>query len=437
MTSDAQPNAASTDTTSARTSAHGDAVAVGSMTTFDVVVVGAGPAGTTAATTLARSGRSVLMIDKAAFPRDKCCGDGLTTLALRELELLGLDPTMVPSWFTVDAAWLCSPSGREVCVPLPTGQGMFAATTPRRELDAALVALARAAGTEVSEGHALTGLRQSGDHVDVDVDGLGCVRTRYVIAADGMWSPTRKLLGLSEPGYLGEWHAFRQYARNVTGPAATRLYVWFEADLLPGYMWSFPLPDGRVNIGFGIQRGGVRKVQEMNALWGDLLGRPHVVTALGGDIELEDRPTAWPIPAGIDRAVLSSGRTLFVGDAARATDTMTGEGIGQAVLTGRLAAEALIAAGAMRPEIARQRYQADVRHHLLADHKMSAALTRALAHPRGARGAIRLVGASAWGSRNFARWMFEDEPRALLLTPSRWHRHALHRSGTYRHTPAP
>ena len=63
-----------------------------------------------------------------------------------------------------------------------------------------------------------------------------------MIAADGMWSATRKALGVGEPGYLGEWHAFRQYARNVTGPAAERLIVWFEPDLLPGYMWSFPLP---------------------------------------------------------------------------------------------------------------------------------------------------------------------------------------------------
>lgn len=401
--------------------------------TADVVIVGAGPAGSTAATVLARQGRQVVVVDKAEFPRDKCCGDGLTTLALRELESLGLDPARIPNWCTVDAAWLRSPSGREVRIPLPSEQGVFAATTPRRELDLALVDLARDAGAEIFDGHALLGIRDrdGNDHVDVDVDGVGTIRSRYVIAADGMWSPTRKLLGLSEPGYLGEWHAFRQYANNVTGPAAQRLYVWFEPDLLPGYMWSFPLPDGRVNIGFGIQRDGARKVSDMKDLWIDLLQRPHVVAALGPDAELEDRHTAWPIPAGIDRAVLASARTLFVGDAARATDTMTGEGIGQAVLTGRLAAEAIISAGAEQPTAARARYERQVRHHLLADHVMSSMLARVLSHRRGARGAIRLVGTSDWARRNFARWMFEDEPRALLFTPSRWHRNLLRRPGAY------
>ncbi len=400
------------------------------VATADVVVVGAGPAGATAATLLARAGRSVVVVDKAVFPRDKCCGDGLTTLALRELELLGLRPAMVPNWKTVDAAWLRSPSGREVCVPLP-GDGIFAATTPRRELDAALVDLAIEAGATVHQGHAVHAVRQSPSSVEVDIDGLGSIEARYVIAADGMWSATRKVLGVGESGYLGEWHAFRQYARNVTGPAAERLIVWFEPELLPGYMWSFPLPCGRVNIGFGVQRDGVRRVRDMKQQWDDLLRRPHVIEALGADFELEDRHTAWPIPAGIDRATLTKGRVCFVGDAAMATDTMTGEGIGQAVVTARLAAEAIIDWGALAPEQVASQYRTTVRHHLLADHKMSALLSKVLGHQLGARGAIRVLASSAWTRRNFARWMFEDEPRAIAFTPSRWHRRFLNQPGPF------
>lgn len=400
----------------------------------DVLVVGGGPAGSTAATLLARAGRSVILVDKARFPRDKCCGDGLTTLALRELEALGLDPAAVPNWQTVDSAWLRSPSGREVCLPLPS-DGMFAATTPRRELDAALLALAGTAGVTIYDGHALTAVSELDDRVRADVDGLGTVHARYVVAADGMWSPVRKLLGFAEPGYLGEWHAFRQYARNVTGPAAQRLYVWFEPDLLPGYAWSFPLPGGRANVGFGVRRDGTRTGRDLNDEWAALLVRPHITRALGPGFELEGRHTAWPIPAGIDRAVLTSARVLFAGDAAMATDTMTGEGIGQAILTGRLAAEAIVAAGALRPDDAMAAYRRHVRDHLVADHRFSAILSGALAHERAARGAIRLIGTSAWTRRQFARWMFEDEPRAVAVTPRRWHRRFLRRPGAYRSAP--
>jgi geranylgeranyl reductase family protein len=396
----------------------------------DVVVVGAGPAGTAAAIELREAGRSVIVIDKAVFPRDKCCGDGLTTLALRELDHLGLDPGTITDWFDVQGVALRSPSGREVVVRLPT-TGKYSAVAPRLQLDDALVQLARTHGADIRDGHGFQRLVEHSDHVTVSADGLE-IDARYVVAADGMWSPVRKALGVNESGYLGEWHGFRQYGRNVTGPASEQLYVWFEPDLLPGYAWSFPLPNGRVNIGFGVLRGAGRKGREMNELWIDLLRRPHIVDALGPGFELEERHTAWPIPARIDHAVLTSGRVFFTGDAAMATDVMTGEGIGQALLTGRLAAEAIVAAGATRPDDASRLYRANVSHHLVADHRMSVVLGSILARPWGARGAMRVVAASGpWGKRNFARWMFEDEPRALLLTPSRWHRRLLARPGAY------
>lgn len=373
-----------------------------------------------------------MIVDKATFPRDKCCGDGLTTLALRELELLGLEPDRVDGWFDVHSAWLRSPTGREIEVPLPT-TGLYAAVAPRRTLDNELVELARRAGAQVHDGHGFSEIdTDDADHIDIDVDGLGSVRCRYVIAADGMWSPVRKALGANIEGYRGEWHAFRQYAGNVTGPAAERLIVWFEADLLPGYAWSFPLPGNRANIGFGVLREDGRRVQDMGDLWRDLLARPHVVAALGPDAQLEGRHTAWPIPARIDELSLTSGRVLFVGDAAAATDVMTGEGIGQALLTGRLAAEAIVTGGAMQPETVRDAYERSVEQHLFADHRMSKRLGAVLKHRAGAAAAIRIVAASGrWGRRNFARWMFEDEPRAIATSPRRWHRGFLAQPGAY------
>jgi len=405
------------------------------MLTTDVLVVGAGPAGTAAAITLARAGRQVTVIDKAAFPREKCCGDGLTTGALRVLDALGLDPAEVESWTVVDDVWLRAPSGREVELRLPSGQGQFSAVARRKDLDAALVRLARHAGALVLEGAAIETITTGPEHADVTASDVGAIRARYVIAADGMWSPTRKLLGRHQDGYLGEWHAFRQYFGGVTGPAAHRQYVWFDEDVLPGYVWSFPLPPGpggsaTVNFGFGVPRDG-RRIPDMKATWASLFERPHIAEALGGPLVAEGRPTAWPIPARIDRAVLSHGRVLFVGDAASATDVMTGEGIGQALLTGVLAAEAVEAGGALQPAVVAAAYEHAVHDHLVADHRMSVVLGKMLRSSFGARGALRVVDTSDWTRRNFARWMFEDEPHAVVFTPRRWHRQFLHQPGAY------
>ncbi|HET9600147.1 MAG TPA: NAD(P)/FAD-dependent oxidoreductase [Acidimicrobiales bacterium] len=400
------------------------------MIRTDVAVVGGGPGGVATAIGLARAGRQVVLLDKARFPRDKCCGDGLTTGALRLLEDLGLEPT--PGWREVDAAWVRSPSGRTVEFPLPAHMGQFAAVVPRVELDAALIDLARAEGVKVHDGHGFVGLQPAhAGETAIEAEGLGTIAARYVVAADGMWSPVRKAHGIGQVGYLGEWHAFRQYFDHVDGSSAQRLWVWFEPDLLPGYAWSFPLPGGRANVGFGIPRDGVRRVQDMKALWPELLARPHIAEAIGPEAVAAAPHKAWPIPARVDRTVLARGRTLFVGDAARACDPLTGEGIGQALLTGSLAARAIVAAGALRPEVAREGYERLVRREWVPDHRMAAALSRLLRHQEVARGAIRLAGTSDWTRRSFGRWLFEDEPRAAALTPTRWHRQFLGRPGAF------
>jgi geranylgeranyl reductase family protein len=404
------------------------------MPSSDVVVVGAGPAGVAAAVTLARAGRAVTMVDKARFPRDKICGDGLTAGALRLLEGLGLDPDVVASWQRVDDVVVRGPSGREVTFPLPRGRGTYAAVARRTDLDDALVDLARTAGVEVVDGHACTSAAEDGDRVVIGVDGVGEIEAAFAVAADGMWSPVRKHLGLATPGYRGEWHAFRQYFGGVGPRAARELFVWFEPDLLPGYAWSFPLPGGRANVGFGIQRGGkVTRVQEMATIWPDLLARPHVRAVLGDGARPESPHRAWPIPARVDGAVLATGRTLFVGDAAMATDPLTGEGIAQALLTGVLAAEAIVDHGPAAGSVTAA-YRSGARRALVADHRMSLLLIRAVRHRKGVRAGLRLAGATAWTRHNFARWLFEDYPRAAVVTPRRWHRGMLSGPGAYRPT---
>ena len=398
--------------------------------TADVVIAGAGPAGTAAAIALARAGQRVVVVDKATFPRDKICGDGLTTGALRLLEDLGLDPAGIASWTPVQDIHVSSPSRHVVTFPLPRDQGAYAVVARRRDLDHALVLRAREAGATVLEGVEVTGATETEADVTLALGDGTTITAPYAIGADGMWSPLRKHLGTTTPGYLGEWHAFRQYFTHV-GPKASQLWVWFEPDLLPGYAWCFPLPGGGANVGFGIQRGAKVATKEMKALWPELLARPHIAEVLGPDAVPEDRHQAWPIPARIDDITLSAGRVLWVGDAAAATDPMTGEGIGQALLSGVLAAEAILAAGPGDPTAACARYERDVARDLVPDHKMSMLLIRALKHRKGARAAVRVAGLTPWTRRNFGRWLFEDEPRAIAVTPRRWHRGFLSRPGAY------
>ena len=227
-------------------------------------MVGAGPAGADRGDVLARAGRSVVLVDKATFPRDKCCGDGLTTLALRELEALGFDPATVPNWFDVDAAWLRSPSGREVCVPLPAGTGMFAATdaAARARRRAGRPGPRRRAPTSAT-GTALASI----DHaelttrVDVVIDGARrVVHARYVdrrrrdVVADAQAARASPRPATSASGT-------RSASTPATSPGrrASGCTCGSSPTCCPGYMWSFPLPDGRVNIGFGVQRDGAAR----------------------------------------------------------------------------------------------------------------------------------------------------------------------------------
>jgi geranylgeranyl reductase family protein len=396
-----------------------------------VLIIGAGPSGTACALTLHRLGHNVTVVDKATFPRDKCCGDGLTTNALRILEDLDFSPNTVPDWKQTHKVIVQSPDGRTLDMDLPQGQGMFAAVAPRRQLDHALVNQCIQQGIAVHQGHSFRSVvSNDANAISIDIEGLGIVEADYVIAADGMWSPVRKSLNLSTPGYLGEWHAFRQYLSNVNGPAAKNLYVWFDDDVLPGYIWSFPLPNNRVNFGFCMLRNEATTMQFMKKTWADLFERPHVRAALGNNFSPEDRHSAWPIPARIDNALRSTGRILFVGDAVCATDIMTGEGIAQALETGIAAANAI--AYAHTPSEVRHHYSQALDTTLLADHRMSKFLGTLLSSPRTTRRVLALVNSTAWTKRYFVRWMFEDEPRAALFTPRRWHRRFLRRPGAYR-----
>ncbi len=402
----------------------------------DVAIVGGGPAGAAAAITLARAGRRVVLVDKATFPRDKCCGDGLTVAALRRLQDLGLDPASVGSWQPAEEAVVAGPDGRRVRLALPSGRGQFAASARRIDLDAALVDRAAAAGAEIIEGSAVVDVvaTAGGDTVDLRLASGARqeLRSSYVIAADGMWSAVRKAVGLGQDGYLGDWQAGREYVGGV-GPLARKLWVWFEPDMAPGYAWSFPLPDGTANVGYGVIRRPGSGPGPLRGQRVDLLGRPHIAAVLGPDASPIGPWKSWPIPARIGATVLAGlgGRMLFAGDAARACDPMTGEGIAQALETGELAARVISWAGPSQPEAAAIRYRRQIRWGMAVDHRLARDLSKILAHPRGTIGALRIAGGGAWRRAHFARWMFEDYPRAVVVTPHRWRRHLFTGAGAW------
>jgi geranylgeranyl reductase family protein len=385
----------------------------------DVAVVGAGPAGSAAAITAAERGLSVVCVDKATFPRDKTCGDGITANGLRLVERLGMtregfatiDPQIVRETVVV------SPSGRRVVLPMP-GDGVHGAIVERSSFDAALVDLARSRGVDVREDETFDAVEVHDDHVRLD--GL---RARFLVAADGHWSPVRRAVQPDTPRDLGEWHAVRQYFEGV---ADERLFVVFERDLLPGYAWVFPLPGGRANVGFGVLRAGGRSGHELKALWPDLLARPIVREILGDKARPLEAVHAWPIPTRYEPARLMHGsRVLFAGDAAGLVDPMTGEGIAQAIETGMLAADS-ITTGAD--------YKRLVHHALGRDLRFAARLQQLLAKEWAARGALKAVDLGDWTRRSFARWLWEDYPRAVVGTPDRWHRDLFRAPGAFRMT---
>ena len=393
---------------------------------LDVLVVGAGPAGTAAALTAHARGLTVAWADKAAFPRDKTCGDGLTTQALRLLEHLGFSRTELAAaeYVPVTEAVLVSPSGRVVSLPLPR-DGDHAGVIPRVSFDAALVAFARRRGVELMSDRAVQDVAVTGDRVKVGFADGETIEARHVIAADGHWSTVRRSLHPGAPADLGTWHAARQYFENVDDD---RLWAVFEPDLLPGYAWIFPAPNGGANVGFGCLREG-RRGRDLRALWPDLLARPRLQEILGPRARPVGTVHAWPIPTRYEIDRLTDGPVLYVGDAAAVVDPMTGEGIAQAIESGMLAADAVAASGSVADIAARYRRHVD--RHLGRDLRFAAWLQRALASAPAANATFRAVDACDWTRRNFARWLFEGYPRRVLLTPDRWQRQRFTAPGAF------
>ncbi|MFI6868085.1 geranylgeranyl reductase family protein [Nocardia sp. NPDC050406] len=312
----------------------------------DVLVVGAGPAGSAAAAWAARAGRDVLLTDSAVFPRDKTCGDGLTPRATAELEHLGLGEWLRAH--TVNRGLRMAGFGREALLPWPGGSfPAYGSAVPRTELDDKLRETAVKSGARMVDGARVVEVARDGDRVTgvtVKTDrGLHAISCKTLIVADGVRSPVGKLLGRT-------WH--RQYAYGV----AARAYIksarsddpWItshlelrdaEGTLLPGYGWVFPLGNGEVNIGVGSL---ATERRPSNISLKPLL--QHYVSQRRDEwgFEGEARAVASALlPMGGAVSHVAGRNWALVGDAAGCVNPLNGEGIDYGLEGGHMLSEIL------------------------------------------------------------------------------------------------
>lgn len=308
---------------------------------FDVVVVGAGPAGSAAALAARRAGASVLLLDRSDFPRDKACGDGIAAHALDVLDELGVTDA-VAGYAPLPALRLVGPGGGTVARALPRP----AYTVPRKVFDARLVAAAVAAGARLRR-HAVRHVEVRDDRVVLD----GGLAARAVVGADGAGSVLRRALGHRPNPDRHLALAIRGYAPAPTGPPEQLIVT--SAPRWPAYAWSFPIGNGRANVGYG------------EVLRGEPLSRAHLVDRLGTLLPGTDPATvtdlrAHHLPLSTHRPAPGQGRLVLAGDALSLINPFTGEGIFYALLSGALAG----AAAAGSPEQAARRYAATLRRRL-------------------------------------------------------------------------
>jgi geranylgeranyl reductase family protein len=317
----------------------------------DVLVVGAGPAGSAAAAWAARAGADVVLADAAVFPRDKTCGDGLTPRAIAELQRLGLEDWLRAH--TVNRGLRAHGFGQTLLLPWPgpgesgTGLPAWGSAVARTELDDHLRTTAIKAGAVAVDGARAVDVRLEGDRVAAVVfrtaAGTVEIACRRLVVADGVRSPLGKLLGR-------EWH------RDTVYGVAGRSYVasemsddpWIsshlelrgeDGDILSGYGWIFPLGTGEVNLGVGTLATAKRPANvAIKPLMAHYAEQRRADFRLSGDLRA---PTSALLPMGGAVSHVAGRNWALIGDAAACVNPLNGEGIDYGLETGRLVAEVL------------------------------------------------------------------------------------------------
>lgn len=318
------------------------------MNKFDVIIVGAGPAGISCALMLSTSGLKVALLEKSTFPRDKICGDALSLDIVNQLPILSVEvlkefealTTKVPTY----GVKIISPKGYEVELPFyKNGQKKSAYLCERFVFDNFLFEqLTKKSNTEIFQQTSVTNLIFNPEEVLVETD-KGIFSAQIVVGADGAYSVVNKktkTIAVDKEHYSA---GLRQYFKNVSGfHKENYIELHFFPELLPGYLWIFPLPDGKANVGLGMLSSSViKKKINLKEVFNTLIYN-HPTLKHRFEIAQPLTPIkGFGLPLGSKKRKLSGNRFLLTGDAASLIDPFTGEGIGNAIRSGRVASETI------------------------------------------------------------------------------------------------
>jgi geranylgeranyl reductase family protein len=306
--------------------------------------VGAGPAGATAAASLARRGRDVVLLDRCDFPRDKACGDGIPPGTVGILNRLGMGEALRGAGFyPIHGIRIGSPGGRTWETAFRSRkEGADFYVAPRRRFDALIQRHAVRCGARFQKAQVRGLVTESGQARGVValVDGKEReLRSEVVIGADGATSVVARSLGRPRSVRVARGVALRAYVEGIT-TLPHRIEFHFERELLPGYGWVFPMGPDCANVGVLLRADRLQAARRPLRGYFDaflegrsLRGRLASGTAVSG-------PATWQLPyAGPHDGARSFSGALLVGDAAGLVDALTGEGIHHALVSATIAAD--------------------------------------------------------------------------------------------------
>jgi geranylgeranyl reductase family protein len=317
----------------------------------DVIVVGAGPSGATTAYYLAQAGVNVLLLEKARFPREKVCGDGLTPRAVKALIAMGVDTSAEAGWLRNQGLRVIGAGMRlELDWPDLDAFPGYGLVRQRADFDEMLARRAQAAGAKLLEGVSVTGPvldDRTGQIIGVTAREDGASRTyraRVVVAADGNSSRLAVAMGLHKRDDRPLGVAVRTYytsPRHEDDYLESWLDLWDGDKLLPGYGWIFGMGDGTSNVGLGLlntsKAFGNTDYRDLLKRW--LAGMPE---EWGYVEENRTEPVRGAaLPMGFNRTPAYYRGLMLAGDAAGMVNPFNGEGIAYAMECGEILARVI------------------------------------------------------------------------------------------------